>query len=81
MRIAKQSKTLLVQTRHRDLKIYGPEKTSTIRAGSNPTTGELFKRKTVTDAEVAAVDAYMADPTTTPLLLEGGGASISPRSP
>ena len=33
---------------------------------TNPTTGELFKAKSLTDADIdAAVDAFMADPTTT----------------
>ena len=43
---------------------------------TNPTTGELYKAKAVTEADiVAAVDAFMADPTTTAFLF-GEGFSI-----
>lgn len=42
-------------------------------AGQNPTIGELFKAKAVTEADVAAaVDAFMADPTTTSFRLGEG---------
>ncbi|WP_156368999.1 hypothetical protein [Methylobacterium sp. Leaf100] len=38
-----------------------------------PTTGELFKAKAVTEADiVAAVDAFMADPNTTAFLFGEG---------
>ena len=40
---------------------------------TNPTTGELFKAKSLTDADIdAAVDAFMADPTTTLFVLKDG---------
>ena len=43
---------------------------------TNPTTGELYKAKALTEADiVAAVDAFMADPTTTAFLF-GEGFSI-----
>ena len=43
---------------------------------TNPTTGELYKAKALTEADiVAAVDAFMADPTTTAFLF-GEGVSI-----
>ena len=43
---------------------------------TNPTTGELYKAKAVTEADiVTAVDAFMADPTTTAFLF-GEGFSI-----
>ena len=43
---------------------------------TNPTTGELFKAKAVTETDiVAAVDGFMADPTTTTFLF-GEGFSI-----
>jgi hypothetical protein len=39
----------------------------------NPTTGELYKAKVVTEADiVAAVDAFIADPTTTLFVLGAG---------
>jgi hypothetical protein len=39
----------------------------------NPTTGELYKAKAILEADVvAAVEAFMADPTTT-LFVFGGG--------
>jgi hypothetical protein len=39
----------------------------------NPTTGELYKAKTILEADVqAAVDAFMADPTTTAFLFGDG---------
>ena len=42
----------------------------------NPTTGELFKAKAILEADVvAAVDAFMADPTTT-LVVFGEGYRI-----
>ena len=42
-------------------------------ADSSATTGELYKAKTLTEDEIgAAVDAYMADPTTTAFLFGDG---------
>lgn len=39
----------------------------------NPTTGELYKAKAILEADVdAAVDAFMADPTTTAFLFGDG---------
>jgi hypothetical protein len=39
----------------------------------NPTIGELYKVKTILEADVfAAVDAFMADPTTTSFLFGDG---------
>jgi len=39
----------------------------------NPTTGELFKAKSILEADVVAVvDAFMADPTTTAFLFGDG---------
>jgi len=39
----------------------------------NPTTGELFKANSILEADVvAAVDAFMADPTTTALMFGDG---------
>ncbi|KQU17727.1 hypothetical protein ASG63_09565 [Methylobacterium sp. Leaf94] len=39
----------------------------------NPTTGDLYKAKTILEADVAAaVDAYMADPTSTAFLFGDG---------
>jgi len=39
----------------------------------NPTTGDLFKAKAILEADVvAAVDAFMADPTTTAFLFGDG---------
>ncbi len=48
-------------------------------ASTNPTIGELFKAKAVTEADVAAaVDAFMADPTTTLFMLgEGYGVDLA----
>lgn len=48
-------------------------------ATTNPTIGELFKTKAVTDKDVAAaVDAFMADPTTTLFMLgEGYGVDLA----
>lgn len=43
----------------------------------NPTTGELYKAKAILEADVvAAVDAFMADPTTT-LFVFGDGYRIN----
>lgn len=42
----------------------------------NPTTGELYKAKAILEADVvAAVDAFMADPTTT-LFVFGDGYQV-----
>ena len=42
-------------------------------ADSNPTTGDLFKAKTLAEEDVvAAVEAFMADPTTTAFLFGDG---------
>ncbi len=42
-------------------------------ADSRATTGELYKAKTLTEGDIgAAVDAYMADPTTTAFLFGDG---------
>ncbi|POR42688.1 hypothetical protein [Methylobacterium sp. V23] len=39
----------------------------------NPTTGDLYKAKAILDADVvAAVEAFMADPTTTAFLFSDG---------
>lgn len=39
----------------------------------NPTTGDLYKTKAILEADVvAAVDAFMADPTTTAFLFGDG---------
>ena len=39
----------------------------------NPTTGELYKAKSILEADVvAAVDAFMADPSTTAFLFGDG---------
>jgi hypothetical protein len=39
----------------------------------NPTTGDLYKAKAILEADVvAAVDAFMADPTTTAFLFGDG---------
>lgn len=48
-------------------------------ATMNPTIGELFKAKAVTAEDVgAAVDAFMADPTTTLFMLgEGYGVDLA----
>ena len=48
-------------------------------ASTNPTIGELFKAKAVTEADVgAAVDAFMTDPTTTLFILgEGYGVDLA----
>jgi len=48
-------------------------------AESPPTTGELFKAKAITEEDVvAAVDAYMADPTTTLFVMgEGYGLDLA----
>lgn len=48
-------------------------------ASANPTIGELFKAKAVTPEDVAAaVDAFMADPTTTLFMLgEGYGVDLA----
>lgn len=42
-------------------------------AAASPTTGELYKAMTLTEADIgAAVDAYMTDPTTTDFLFGDG---------
>ncbi|KAB1072876.1 hypothetical protein [Methylobacterium soli] len=48
-------------------------------AESPPTTGELFKAKAITAEDLhAAVDAYMADPTTTLFMMgEGYGLDLA----
>ncbi|MHC2109362.1 hypothetical protein [Methylobacterium sp. CM6246] len=48
-------------------------------ASTNPTVGELFKSKAVTAEDIgAAVDTFMADPTTTLFMLgEGYGVDLA----